>query len=209
MCRPVQVDRPGSTARDQTGGRRQGHLSERAWQPQPTPQLLAGNPRKGLGDPQGTTGRCKEGVVNLITKHSVTTTKKKKQWQCIFASELMWLCHISGTETEGQGVWASLTGPESAGAGAGGADGQFVRGQHWSYDMSLRICLWGKLCWIAQTIDKIYSSRNCHWLAVFVQAVREHAAWCSQGKFVTNICKQIQILLTQKKNHWIPVHCYV
>lgn len=196
MCRPVQVDRPGSTARDQTGGRRQGHLSERAWQPQPTPQLLAGNPRKGLGDPQGTTGRCKEGVVNLITKHSVTTTtKKKKQWQCIFASELMWLCHISGTETEGQGVWASLTGPESAGAGAGGADGQFVRGQHWSYDMSLRICLWGKLCWIAQTIDKIYSSRNCHWLAVLYRQLESTQLDVVKGS-------SLQIFANKSKSCW-------
>lgn len=107
----------------------------------------------------------------------------------------MWLCHISGTETEGQGVWASLTGPESAGAGAGGADGQFVRGQHWSYDMSLRICLWGKLCWIAQTSDKIYSSRNCHWLAVLYRQLESTQLDVVKGS-------SLQIFANKSKSCW-------
>lgn len=92
----VKVGRSGSRPRVQTGGRRPGraHLRQRSWRTLPAPQLVAGdqrkrNPRKGVRDPQGAAGRCKEGVVSyLILTHlgiqKIAWKKKQLTVQMLF-----------------------------------------------------------------------------------------------------------------------------
>jgi len=137
----VKVGRSGSRSEVQSGGRRLGWapLIQSPWRSLPASQLVAGdqrkrNQRKGLWDPHGTAGRGKEGVVTyfLVLHTHKALCNLKKSWRCNCPSLLnvvltFSLSH-SGTETKGQGVWASVAGQESAGAGAGGADCQSVRG---------------------------------------------------------------------------------